>query len=388
MRRLIGLAIMAAIPATVSAAPGQGRVQPAGSVSADARLVQAVDRFAAETLAAKTAAGLAVGILRDGRVQMVRGYGFSDLENEVPVDERTVFRIGSVTKQFTAASILLLAERGKLSVDDPLSKYLPEFDRSRKVTLRQLLNHTSGIRNYTADGFFKRAAREDRTTDELVRFIGGLDPLYQFEPGAAWSYSNSGYILLGAVIEKVSGQPFDQFLRSNILDPLGLRDTAMDDLDEILAHRARGYEASKDAGGFVNTGFLSMSAAGAAGAMRSTPGDLLKWQSALFGGRLLKPASLAMMVEPARLGDGRPTSLGRVGEKEGKPQPEYGLGLAIDRQSGRRLIGHGGSINGFNAWTQTFPDQRLSLVLLTNTGGAAYAVAPKLTEAVFEALER
>ena len=389
VRHFVGLLIMAATPGTLCAAVSPAPSSAAAPAAVDARVKSAVDRFAAKAIDAKATAGLAVGIVQDGRFRLVQGYGFSDLENRVPVDERTVFRIGSVTKQFTAAAILLLAERGQLSVDDPVSKYFPDFPGGGGVTLRHLLNHTSGIHNYTADGFFRAAARQDRATSEMVSYIAGLNPLYDFKPGSAWSYSNSGYMLLGAVVEKVSGQPFDQFLNKNILEPLELRDTAMDDLAEILPNRARGYEVSKESPtGFANTSFISMSAAAAAGAMRSTPADLLKWQAALFGGKLLKPKSLAMMIEPARLSDGRLTSLGRKDKQGATPPAEYGLGLTIDRQKGRRFIGHGGSINGFNAWIQSFPEERLSVVLLTNTGGAAYAMAPELVETIFGALEQ
>lgn len=389
MRHLLGLLVLVASPGMLCAAVSAAPPSASAPAAVDARVASAVDRFAVKAIDGKVTAGLAVGVVQDGRFRLVRGYGFSDLENKVPVHERTVFRIGSVTKQFTAATILLLAERGALSVDDPVSKYFHNFPGGAGVTLRHLLNHTSGIHNYTADGFFRTAARQDRATSEMVSYIAGLNPLYDFKPGSAWSYSNSGYMLLGAVVEKVSGQPFDQFLNKNILEPLELRDTAMDDLAEILPNRARGYEVSKESPtGFANTSFISMSAAAAAGAMRSTPADLLKWQAALFGGKLLRPKSLAMMIEPARLSDGRLTSLGRRDKQGATPPAEYGLGLTIDLQKGRRFIGHGGSINGFNAWIQSFPEERLSVVLLTNTGGAAYAMAPELVETIFGALEQ
>ena len=153
----------------------------------------------------------------------------------------------------------------------------------------------------------------------------------------------------------------------------------MDDLAEIVPGRAHGYEADKEAlAGFVNTSFLSMSAAAAAGAMRSTPADMLAWHRALFGGKLLKPESLAAMTEPARLKDGRLTSAGRLPGRQATPPSDYALGLTVAREEGRRMIGHGGSINGFNATLHTYPDEGVTIVLLTNTSGAAYATAPAL----------
>jgi CubicO group peptidase (beta-lactamase class C family) len=353
----------------------------------DPRLQEAVDRFAAGVLESKTSAGLAVGIAEKGQIRFVGGYGFADLENWTPVGAHTVFRIGSVTKEFTAAAVLLLAERGKLSVDDRLSRYFPAFPRAAEVTVRQLLNHTSGIHNYTSIAdFLPAASRLDRSTAEMIGYIRTGKPLYDFDPGTAWSYSNSGYYLLGAIVEKVSGQPFGQFLKANILDPLGLQDTKVDDLAEVVPGRAEGYQIAKDApSGFANVPFISMDAAAAAGAMRSTVPDLLRWHDALLGGKLLKPASVAMMIEPGRLKDGRLSSLGRTGPRSPQnPPSEYGLGISTADRGGRRSIGHGGAINGFNAWLNSFPDQQLTIVLLTNTNGASNAAAPQLVDAVFQ----
>ena len=360
---------------------------PASSAAAmpTSATAAAIDRVAGEAIKERVAAGAVVGVA-DGDTLFVRGYGFADLENRVPVTERTVFRIGSVTKQFTTAALLLLQERGKLSLDDTLDRYFPTFPRGGEVTLRQLATHTSGIHNYTADGFFREAARQDRPTDAMVDYIARQEKPFDFEPGTAWNYSNSGYVLLGAVIEKVAGVPYSVFLDQNILGPLALKDTAVDDLAEIVPGRAHGYEADKEApAGFVNTSFLSMSAAAAAGAMRSTPADMLAWHRALFGGKLLKPESLAAMTEPARLKDGRLTSAGRLPGRQATPPSDYALGLTVAREEGRRMIGHGGSINGFNATLHTYPDEGVTIVLLTNTSGAAYATAPALAKAYFQA---
>lgn len=361
------------------------------TAAAPTALEAAVDRAAADILLTKTVAGFAVGIARGGEVALVKGYGFADLEDGIKVGPDTVFRVGSVTKEFTAASVLLLAERGQLSLDDRLSKYLPDFPRASEVTLRQLLNHTSGISNYTSvPGFMKVEGTQPNTTIEMTDYIGKITPLYDFAPGTSWNYSNSGYMLLGAVIEKVSGQSFGAFMKANVTVPLGMKDTAIDELTQIVPGRADGYEIDKaSATGFANASFIAMEAAGAAGAVRSTVGDLLKWHDALLGGRLLKPASVALMTQPARLVDGRLASAARAAIPGITPTQaaalagDYGMGIMVRSIKGRRSIGHGGSINGFNASLNSFPDDRLVVVALTNTGGGAGAVVPPVLDALF-----
>lgn len=380
------LLLLAAAPALCQPAPAAPATAP--RTPDDARLIAAVDAAAARVLADKAAAGFVVGIVQGGRVRLVRGYGHADLENRTPVMERTVFRIGSVTKEFTAAAILLLAEQGKLSVDDPLAKYLPDFPRGGEVTIRHLLNHTSGIRNYTSVPDFATASmRQEFTTDGMVALIRRSDPLYDFDPGTSYAYSNSGYLLLGAIVEKVSGQPYAQFLKANLLDPLGLRDTGIDDLAEIVPNRANGYEkAAESRTGFANASPISMSVAAAAGAMRSTAADLLTWHAALLGGRVLKPASLATMTAPGRLKDGRlPVPAPPAAGTPPRPPSSYGFGIMTGGQPGRRTIGHGGSINGFNASLNTFPDDDMTVVLLTNTGGGVAGVGPPIIDAIFAA---
>lgn len=383
IRNALGaLAILAAAPMSQTALskPVAARTVPA---TADSRLAAAVDAVAAKALADKASAGFAIAVVENGRVRLARGYGFADLETRTPVTERTVFRIGSITKEFTAAAILLLAEQGRLSLDDPLAKYLPTFPRAGEVTLRQLLNHTSGLHNYTELANFGPATMpRDLSEDAMVAVIAGADPLYDFEPGTKWYYSNSAFYLLGVVIEKASGRSYADYLQSNILGPLGLTQTKLDDLAEIVPNRAQGYEkAAGSPTGFANTGHISMSVAAAAGAMRSTVGDLARWHEALLGGRLLKPASLALMTAPGRLKDGRLASAARA-PGDSDPPSDYGFGIATSRRFGQRSIGHGGSINGFNAALQTFLDARTTVVLLTNTSGASAKLFPALVGAV------
>ncbi|WP_375403605.1 serine hydrolase domain-containing protein [uncultured Sphingomonas sp.] len=351
----------------------------------DPRLAAAIDGVAAKALADKAAAGFAVAVLRDGRVLHAKGYGMADLEHRVPVAADTVFRVGSVTKEFTAAAVLKLAEAGKLSLDDRLDKYVPTFPRGGEITLRRLLDHTSGIRNFTSvPGFMSRAPREF-TTDEMVTLIAGATPLYDFAPGTGWNYSNSAFYLLGIVIEKASGQRYADYIRTALLAPAGLSTIAVDDMAEIVPGRAEGYDkAPGTPTGFRNAGHLSLSVAAAAGAARATAVDLARWHEALLGGRVIKPASVRMMLEPGRVADGRLASAARKLEPgETEPPSDFGLGIYATTRNGRRSVGHGGSINGFNANVQTFPAERMTVVLLTNTGGGTAPLMTNLTDAVF-----
>lgn len=344
-----------------------------------------VDRAVATQLAAHTAPGFAVAIARGGTIVFAKGYGTANLEDGAPVTAQTVFRIGSITKQFTAACILLLAEDGKLAIDDPLAKYLPDFPGADRITLRQMLTHTSGLHNYTTAPDFRTFTQNDRTTAEMVAYIAAQKPEFDFTPGTAYSYSNSGYYLLGAVIEKVSGQSYAAFLKQRVLDPLGLKDTAFDQNADVVPGRAAGYTAKPGTpSGFVNAYYASQSVAGAAGALRSTLADLVRWHNALLGGKLLNPASLAAMTTPGRLSNGRPISANVVAIPGVPPGPpfEYGFGLRLATELGHAAIGHGGAISGYNALVMSYPDSATTIVLLSNADGAAAKLEPSVAAAV------
>ncbi|MEO5622327.1 MAG: serine hydrolase domain-containing protein, partial [Dokdonella sp.] len=214
------------------------------------RAVEAkIDAAAKEEVRSGHVAGAAVAVLRNGRLVFARGYGRANIELGNPVTARTVFRIGSLTKQFTAAGILLLAEQGKLKVDDKLSLYLPDFPRANEVTLRDLLNHTSGIHNFTEGPVIDKISTSGATVQELVADIAGQSPLYDFEPGTGWWYSNSNYALLGAVIEKVSGKSWSAFMKAEVFDKLGMAQTAADDARDVVPGRASGYSLADGAPG-------------------------------------------------------------------------------------------------------------------------------------------
>ncbi len=336
---------------------------------------KAIDKVLADELAKGKLAGAVVGVMKDGRIALVKGYGMADLEDGQAVKPDTIFRIGSITKQFTSAMLLMLVERGQLSLSDPISKYFPDFPHADGITVRHLLNHTSGIHGYTDEAFWGAKSPlgvrmwRAHTMPELVAGIAAQDNLTDFPVGTDYRYNNSAYVMAGALVEKLTGKPYAVALDEMIVKPLGLVDTAYDDEITIVPRRAKGYGLRN--GKLANAEALSVSISGGAGGIRSTATDMLRWHQALFGGKLLKPESLAVMTDPARLNDGRTTSQARKPDAKGNPPMDYGLGLALGTRDGRRVIGHGGAINGFASGLYTFPDRRTTIVVLANTDGAA-----------------
>jgi CubicO group peptidase (beta-lactamase class C family) len=292
-------------------------------------------------------------VAKDGKVIVDRGYGSADLEWNIPNSPATRFRLGSITKQFTAASILLLQERGKLSVEDPVSKYMPDAPAAwSKITIYNLLTHTSGIPNFTGFPDYRTTEWKDTTPAGLVgRF---REKPLDFEPGTKFNYSNSGYVLLGYLIEKISGQTYADFLQQNIFTPVGMKDTGIDSNAAILPQRAQGYRRSPH--GIEHDGYISMTIPFSAGAIYSTTGDLLKWEQALFGGKVLKPESFAKMTTPFK--------------------NDYGCGLFIRTVDGHKFMTHGGGIEGFNTSLTYYPDDKLTVIVLGKlTGGAPDQIA-------------
>jgi CubicO group peptidase (beta-lactamase class C family) len=289
-----------------------------------------------------------------------KGYGFANLEWNIPNTPTTKFRLGSVTKQFTAASIFLLQERGKLNINDPVKKYMPDAPAAwDKITIYNLLTHTSGIPSFTSfPEYPKWEPFATTATEAVARF---RDKPLDFQPGEKWDYSNSGYLLLGYLIEKISGGSYEQFVRENIFTPLGMKDSGYDSNSAIIAHRASGYSPGKD--GLENTGFIHMSIPHAAGALYSTTEDLLKWEQGLFGGKVLSPASLETMTKPFK--------------------NDYACGLFVVTKDGHKIIDHGGGIEGFNTELKYFPDDKLTVIVLANVNGQAVGeIATKLAAIV------
>src|SRR5688572_6939892 len=328
------------------------------------RLQRAVDSLVTNALAEGPVAGMSVAVVRGTDTVLMRGYGYADVENEVPATAETVYRIGSITKQFTAAAVLQLIEQKKISLEDSLGKHLPTAPAGwRRVTIRQLLNHTSGIPSYTSAGpRWLSKMRLDLPHDSLIGIVA--NDTMDFAPGSKWRYNNSGYYLLGMLLERISGRPYAQIVREQVATPLGLRGTMYCDLRPIIKRRAQGYQVRDDK--LANADPLSMTQPFAAGALCSTVGDLVAWQRALVAGRVVKPASYAAMSKP----EGAATSSG------------YGFGLVTDTLAGRPRVQHGGGINGFNAELMYFPSDTLTIAVLANTNGpSANRVAKHIARA-------
>lgn len=357
---LAAAVLLTGLPGVASAAPAFGAAAAA-----------AIDRAATRQIESGAAAGLAIEVVQEGKVVFSRAYGKANIEWDVPATPDTVFRIASNTKSFTAASILILADRGKLSLDDKVSTYLPDFPRGGEITVRQLLTHTSGLASYDEVYRGKPELAVRRTTSEMIGLIRGLKPLYAFEPGTAYRYSNSGYYVLGAIVEAVSGQPLGQFMAENIFKPLDLRHTAMDDVEDIVPHRAAGYQRDPARpGSFRNAPYIPETTSARRG-LRSTVGDLTRWYEALFSGRVVSRKMLAEMTAPARLGDGRLASQG-IGAAPGAQTPaaapyEYGFGVRISNFHGHREYWHSGAIEGFTSQLRTYPDDKVTVALLANS---------------------
>lgn len=344
------------------------------TASGEARIDEVVEQL----IRTGRSTGIAIAIMHDGQILFAKGYGAANLEDGARVRPDTIFRIGSVTKQFTAAAIMLLAEQGKLSVDDKLAKFFPSFPRGAEVTIRELLTHTSGIHDYVDAEYFRTTMRVDRTTREFVDLIAKQTPLYDFTPGTHWNYSNSGYYLLGAIIEQVSGTSFHDFLQRQIFGPLSMTETAVDDAAEVVVNRATGYDpVTARPGTFRTAPPVSLTTVGGAGAIRSSVKDLVTWLDALWHGKVIHLPSLKEMTTPARLANGElarsaifipPASSNEPVPRDFSGQ-DYGYGLRIKPLDGFERVGHGGDIAGFGAQLDIFPQEDLTIAMLTNTSG-------------------
>lgn len=335
----------AAKPAATSAKPGASpAAKPVDPVA------KRLDEVVMEEVNAKTFMG-AVLVARGNDVLLSRGYGSANLEWNIPHTPATKFRLGSVTKQFTAAGILLLEERGQLSVSDPIKKYIPDAPAAwDAITLHHLLSHTSGIPNLTnGQQFPEYETTKTLATTPAKTMARFRDRPLDFPVGERFSYSNSGYIVLGAVIEKVSGMPYARFVQENLFTPLGMKDTGYDTADAVIPRRAAGYERGKD--GVTNAPFISMTIPFAAGGLYSTTEDLLQWEQALVAGKVIKPETFAKMTTENKGG--------------------YAYGLTVRPMGKHRSFAHGGGIEGFNTFLAYFPDEKITVIVLSNLSGNA-----------------
>jgi CubicO group peptidase (beta-lactamase class C family) len=293
--------------------------------------------------------GGVVVVAQVGRTLLHRAYGLADIEQAVPMRIDHVFKIGSITKPFTAVAMLMLAADGRVALDADVRRYIAEFEtHGRRITVEQVLSHTSGLPNLVDLPDFGTVARQDYETKAVLALTRHV-PLH-FEPGTSYRYSDTGYILLGAIIEDVTGLSYGQFIEQTVGARIGLRDTVYSDDRRIILRRARGY-SWKD-GLPTNATYISMTVPHAAGALASTAGDLLRWQRALRGANLLPRSLLAEAWRPRILPDGTPTG--------------YGLGFQLCHLAGRRTIEHGGFVNGFGAQALQLPEEDLDVIVLVN----------------------
>ncbi len=318
---------------------------------ADSEVAAAADRLAAMTLSENGAAGLSIAVVRNGRIILSKGYGLAEIEHDVPVNEDTLFRVGSITKQFTAAAIMRLVEQGKIGLDDLVTGFVPDFNtRGREITVRHLLTHTSGIKSYTELKQVMVDQPEHEFSHQEMLDLVQNEPL-AFEPGARADYCNTGYYLLGMIIEKVSGEDYCTYLSHECFEPLGLARTRCDSNTQIIKNRAQGY--ALDGSTLVNDRGLATSTPFAAGMLLASAHDLVVWADALAAGKVVTPASYAQMSSRTELAGGGFS--------------EYGFGLIIDSLDGHARVQHGGGIFGFNAMLARFPDDGVTIAVLSNS---------------------
>lgn len=297
--------------------------------------------------------GAAVLAAREGKILFERGYGCANLAHQVPAAPETKFRIGSITKQFTAAAVLKLTEEGQLKLEDTLARFVPDFPRGQEVTIRHLLTHTSGIQSYTSRPDFFSQVTVGVEPKELIDSIKKWP--YDFDPGQKWLYNNSGYFLLGAIIEKVSGKSYADYLRLTFFEPLGMQDTGVHDARTVLEQEASGY--SFENGRVRKAVDWDMSKAGGAGALYSTVRDLYRWNEAVFGGKVLREATLKAAFTPVKTASDDPKEMKDTG---------YGYGWGISTWRGAKEISHSGGLNGFVSHLLRLPEYQFTVAVLVN----------------------
>ncbi len=293
--------------------------------------------------------GATVIVMRDGQPLLRKAYGMADVAAKVPLRADSALRLGSITKQFTATAILMLADEGKLAVSDPITKFFPDYPtQGKRITVEHLLTHTSGIVSYTSKMSYRDTMARDMGVAQMIDSFKA-DPL-EFAPGTSYNYNNSGYFLLGAIVEKVSGMSYAKFVEQRIFVPLGMANTAYEGFERGPASRAIGHSVAP--GGWEQSPGLSMSQPYAAGALVSTVDDLARWDAAIAAGKLLKPATWQQAFTPYKLADGKSTN--------------YGYGWAVGKLRGSQSIGHGGGINGFSTYAVRLPEHKVYVAVLSN----------------------
>jgi CubicO group peptidase (beta-lactamase class C family) len=324
----------------------------AAAQSPDADVAAQIDKMMNEAVRSGPSAGASIAVVKGGQTIIAKGYGFASVELEAPASAETVYHIDSITKHLTAAAILQLADQKKLSLDDAVAAYIPRLPASWKnVRIRHLLSHTSGSESYTSLPSWGPQERLDMTHDEILGLV--REAPFHFEPGASWRYNNTGFYLLGMIIEKVTGQPYAEAMRQRVFEPLGMADTRYCGFRSVVKQRASGYEV--DQAKLVNAEPMSWAAPFAGGSICSTALDLVRFERAIEDHRLFGESTLKMMRTPSTLSDGISV--------------DYGFGTRLGNLGGHRVIGHTGSGGGFKNIFERFPDDDLTIVVLTNTDG-------------------
>jgi CubicO group peptidase (beta-lactamase class C family) len=344
---LLTAAILAALTCTAGAADAQ----PPGRAAVAAR----TDSIAARWIAEGRVAGMSIAVVRGRDTLVFKGYGRANLELDVPTPGRALYEIGSDAKTFTAAAILRLAEQGRLSLDDPLETHLPGVipaDIARRVTLRHMLTHTSGIRDYGAIPEFDPLAPQDLPQDTLVRLIAA-QPL-NFEPGTAQAYSNSAYLLLGLVIQRVTGKSWEEYVEQELFPRAGMTDSRASRNRELVPRLTTPYQRDEE-WGLRRATYHAFEWIHGNGGIFSTTGDMIAWMQALHGGRILGPAAYREMLTPGTLADGSPL--------------QYGKGIVVGSRMGYRALYHGGTFPGYISHNVYFPEHALYISVLINSEG-------------------
>ncbi|WP_438422438.1 serine hydrolase [Aquimarina macrocephali] len=291
--------------------------------------------------------GATVLVAKQGKIIYHKAFGLANMELQVPMKSNNVFEIGSITKQFTSVAILMLMEQGKLTIQDEITKFIPDYPtHGKKITIHHLLNHTSGIKSYTSMNLSEIAAK-DMTPTELINYFKN-EPM-DFDPGEKWLYNNSGYIILGFIIEKISGQSYEDFVEQNIFTPLAMNNSYYGSKREVIKNRASGYQTRE---GYVNSAYLSMTLPYAAGSLMSTVEDLHKWQNAVNTNVLVKAETIKKAFQNTTLNNGKPTY--------------YGYGWSVNEIKGIPTIEHGGGIFGYTSYQIYIPEEDVHAAILTN----------------------
>jgi CubicO group peptidase (beta-lactamase class C family) len=350
------LQLTAAFALAAFGAPRAMTAQTSASTSprSRAQIQAAIDSIVTAPITAGKLAGASVAVLHGTDTLVLKGYGKADLELNVPTPPDASYEIGSVTKQFTATAILQLAGEGKLSLDDEITKYFPSFPTAgKRITIRQLLGHTSGITEYTnpSNPDFRMLRFLPLRPDSVIDLIG-KQPL-DFTPGEAMVYSNSGFFIAARIVEKVSGQSYADYIEQNVFAKAGMSNSYYCSEQTIHPNHTHGYDTGS--AGMIIKGYVNHTWPFGAGSLCSTAGDMLKWNLALHGGKVLSPAMYQEMITPSQLADGT--------------KQRYGKGISLSDLGGRRAIYHGGAINGYLAESEYFPDDHLVIVVLLNTSG-------------------